>query len=67
MKKYRVYAIASASKYVGEVEAETVEEAKEKAWEMESCQLDSLCWSCSDSLDLGDIYELQVEEEGGEA
>jgi hypothetical protein len=60
MKRYHAYAIATASKYLGEIEAENEEAAKEAAYEHDQCEM-SLCHHCS-KIDLGDIYEIQVEE-----
>lgn len=43
MKKYRVHSIVTISLF-GEVEAETDDEAEEKAYELD---LPSLCYQCS--------------------
>lgn len=59
--KYSVYGIMTASKFVGEYEANSEEEAKEKAQETGDCHV-SLCWQCSHEVDVGDIYEYQAEE-----
>lgn len=61
MPKYSVYAMATASRYIGEVEANSVEEAKEKAWELENCYMESLCYHCAGKVDLGDVHEIQAE------
>ncbi len=54
MKKYRVYGIMTASKFLGEVEAETLKEAIEKGWESKEFH-GSSCYQCSAEIDLGDI------------
>ena len=60
-KKYRVYGIASASKYMGEFEAGSKEEAEEIAWKEGDYHI-GLCHHCAGEIDIGDIYEVQVEE-----
>lgn len=60
--KFNVYAIATASKYLGEVEANSISEAKDKAWDLENCYMESLCWHCASVVDIGDVYEIQAEE-----
>jgi len=61
MPKFNVYAIAAASRYVGEVEAKDKEEAMEKAYSM----LDSppLCYHCANNYELGDPDPLLEEIE----
>lgn len=66
MAKYRIYGTVTGSKYLGEVEAESKEEAEEAAWE----QLDtsvSLCWQCSGEINDPEIDEVVADaiEEGG--
>ncbi len=61
MKKYKVYAMAIASKFIGEFEAESKEEAEEKAWE-EGNLVITLCHYCSREVELSDIYDYQVDE-----
>ena len=60
MTTYRVFGLISATAYLGDVEAESIEEAREAAYELASPH--SLCHECSRKLDIGDIYEVQVEE-----
>jgi len=60
MKKFRVYGIITASTCIGEYDAETAEEAEKMAWE--DAGYPSICYQCSKEIDLGEIYELQVEE-----
>ena len=63
MSKYRVYAITMASKYVGDVEADSKEDAENKAWNMEDAYFPSLCHQCASKMDFEcEIYEMQVEE-----
>jgi hypothetical protein len=57
--KYDVYAIATASKYLGQVEADSEESAQEKAWDLDISM--SLCHQCSD-IDIGDAYEIQADK-----
>jgi hypothetical protein len=63
MKKYRVYATFTASKYLGEFEAETKEQAEEMASESDA-NYASLCHQCSNEVELNDsaASEFYVEE-----
>lgn len=61
MKKYDVYAKVCGSKYFGEYEAESPEEAIEMAEEEEGCNI-SLCLSCADQVELGDLYDFEAVE-----
>lgn len=62
MKTFRVYAQTTASKYLGEVEAEDEEEAIGKAWEELGKEAHiSVCHACS-KIDFGDC-DIEVEEE----
>jgi hypothetical protein len=61
--KYRAYAIASASRYLGEIEAGSKEEAEDIAFTLESCSM-ALCHHCS-KIDIGDIETIEVEEVEG--
>lgn len=60
-KKWRIYGVIDATTYVGVVEAETKEEAEKKGWE--KIDNPSICHHCSESIDVGDVYELIVEED----
>lgn len=52
MKKYTTYGIFTTSKYLGEVEAENEQQAKEIAEETYGCKLYvSLCCRCSEQVD----------------
>jgi hypothetical protein len=57
--KYDVYAIATASKYLGEVEADSEADAQEKAWDLDISM--ALCHQCS-CIDIGDAYEIQADK-----
>ncbi len=61
MPKYRVYAIMTASKPLGEFEAKDANEAEKKAMK-EGDDYAPLCHQCSNEIDLGDIYEYEVEK-----
>ena len=61
--KYSVYALYTVSKYVGEVEAGSKEEAEEKAYEHLSEEMyASICHQCAQEITLGDIDSLDIEE-----
>lgn len=62
MPIYRVSAVVIGSKYIGEFEAESVEEAKEMAWESDELFI-SLCHSCSGECEDAEVTELNVDEE----
>ncbi|KVL67380.1 hypothetical protein [Burkholderia ubonensis] len=51
LKKFRVYGMFTCSKYLGEFEAETAEEAADKAAESEENHV-SLCHHCAREMDL---------------
>ena len=60
--KYRVYGIMTASVLLGEYEADSPEEAERMSDADPNANLwPSLCHECSNEIDLGDIYETQVE------
>ena len=57
--KYSVYAIATASQYIGDFEADT----KLGAEELASAEAHmSICHQCGSEIEIGDIYEFQCEE-----
>lgn len=60
-KKFRVYAILSASQYVGEFTAETEEEAIKLA-EQDGDYGGSLCHQCAGEFDLGDAHDFVADE-----
>lgn len=63
--KYRIFEIATASRFLGEVEAYSEKEAIEKGWDKKhpdgSIPL-ALCHSCARKVEIGDTYEIQAEE-----
>ena len=59
-KKWDCYATITAGKYLGEVEAETEEEAIEKAENLESCYV-SVCHQCSSDVSDPNITDITVE------
>lgn len=64
MATWRIIGILSASKYLGIVEADTKEEAIEKAEEELVDEMHaSLCHYCSREIDLGETYDLEAEKE----
>jgi ERCC4-related helicase len=65
MATFKVYGIATMSKYLGEVEADTKEQAEDKAWkELGDEMYISICHQCSRQMgDTPEISKLQVEEE----
>jgi len=62
MPKYRVYGVMTASAVIGEYEANDEEEARELAdMDKQAGWHPSVCHQCAGTIDLGDIYESQVE------
>ena len=64
MPKYSLYGKVFASKYLGEVEAETKEEAIEKGYELDSCFV-SVCHQCAKEIEDPEIDEIEAEEISG--
>ena len=63
MAKYTVYIVYDATEFV-EVEADTAEEARDKAEELAQAHL---CHQCANHLDLGDITNsIVIDEDGNE-
>lgn len=63
MKKYRVYGLVSATVDLGEYEAESKEDAEKMAEENTDVDWSpTLCHHCANDLDVGDVYEVHVEE-----
>lgn len=58
--KYDCYARVVGSKYLGEVEANSPEEAEELAWKLDSTHV-SLCHQCSSNVEDPEIEEIKVE------
>ena len=62
--KYRVYGIMTASTVIGTYEADSKEQAIAKAEEDKEANWGpGLCHQCAGEVELGDIYETQVEAE----
>lgn len=61
MPKFRVYGVVVASKYIGEFEAATKEEAEQMAWDSDESSV-SVCWHCSRDVEEPQIDELIIEE-----
>jgi len=55
MAKWAVFVQATVSRYLGEVEADSKDEAIEKGWDMDNCDLPNLCYACSSNMEMGDI------------
>ena len=62
-KKWIAIAIISASKFIAEIEADTKEEAREKAENHENCNTPIICHSCTKKIEIGDIYRIDVIED----
>ena len=62
MKTYRVYGLWTASKLIGEFEANSEEEAIAMAEDSDEAYA-SLCHQCSREIELGDIYPYKHEAE----
>lgn len=63
MAKYYVYGAVSASKFIGEFEANSAEEAEQMAWDSGEVYA-SVCHQCSDDVSDPEITEIYVEEVG---
>lgn len=63
MSKWHVNAAIHAGKYVGEVEADSAEEAFEKARDLDAGV--SPCWSCARQLNDPEVAYLIVENDDG--
>lgn len=61
MKKYRVYGVVHTTKYIGEFEADNVDDATEMAWNSEEVHI-SLCHHCANEVDELEIRNMIVEE-----
>jgi hypothetical protein len=67
MPQYKIYGVASVSKVLGVIEAPTKDDAIKIAWNDDRLCDEwymSLCHRCANKLDIGDIYQLDAEEEG---
>lgn len=61
MAKWACYGVVKGSKYLGEVEADTKEEAQEAALQLDSASV-SFCWECSDECEDPNVDEVVVEK-----
>jgi hypothetical protein len=62
MTKYRVYGVVTGTKYIGEFEADSKEEAEQMAWDSEKGYI-SICHQCAREIDEPTITEMVVEED----
>lgn len=60
MSKWKCYGRITSSKYLGEVEADTEDEALEKAIGLDTAFI-SLCHQCSREMDDPEVTEVNVE------
>ena len=59
--KFRVYGLMTASKYLGEYEAESKEEALRMLEEDDDTDYyPNLCHHCAKELDIGEVYDFDV-------
>lgn len=65
MKRYRAHAQVVGGKYLGEVEAESPQKAKEMASELDSACV-TLCHACASQCEDAVIAVITVEEVKGE-
>ena len=66
MPQYTIYGIMTAGKRLGVIEAPSKKDAIEIAWADDMIANEmyvSLCHQCGGEIDLGEIYELQAEED----
>lgn len=59
MPKFSIHGVVTATKYIGEYEANSKEEAEAMAWEDAYV---SVCHNCSSEVDGADIETLVIEE-----
>lgn len=62
MAKWICYGAVSGTKYLGTVDAETAEEAEEKAWKLDKACV-SVCHQCSSEISNPEIDFISVEQE----
>lgn len=61
MPKYRIYAVYTVSKFLGEIEATSPEAAEEEVWQMDYYV--GICHQCAGEIDVNsDPHTMQVEE-----
>ena len=61
MKTYYVYGVVSGGKFLGEVEAESKEEAERMGYELDACYV-SLCHQCAAEVEDAEVVEISAEE-----
>jgi len=61
MAKFNCYATISGSKYLGQVEADTSEEAEEKAFKLPSASV-HLCHQCAEDIEDPEVTQVSVEK-----
>lgn len=61
MKKYNVYAIVTGSKYLGQVEADSPEEAEEKGYGLPTASI-GFCHQCDSECEDPTITEITVSD-----
>ena len=61
MKRFRLCATVTGSKYLGEVEAETIEEAIEKGYGLDECHV-SVCHQCSNEIEDAEITDIHADD-----
>lgn len=62
MAKWAAYGRVCGSKYLGQVEADSEDEAKEKAMRLDSCFV-SLCHHCSGECEDPEVDNISVEKD----
>lgn len=60
-KRFSIYGIVTGSKYLGEVEAETADDAVLDAWETLDTSV-SVCHHCAKDISDPEIHEIQAYE-----
>lgn len=61
MAKFRVYGVIRATKYIGEFEAESKEQAEQMAWDSDEGYV-SVCHQCSREVEDPEIERMEVEQ-----
>lgn len=59
MAKWTAYATVTGGKYIGTIEAETEDEAIERAYELDACYV-SMCHVCSKECEDAQVAEVSV-------
>lgn len=58
MPRYNIQGIVAADTHLGEIEADSAQEAIKLAWEQLDCGTPPICHQCSRHVNLGDVYQL---------